>query len=105
VVNLIECEGGLIIGGERGKRLVYEKGKPIGEATLTEVNIGGPGRRGTLLPSDLLGDSRRPQPFKGNKCKRAAEASTAAAAEGAAKSAKYQQGSKGSRSSLFPGGG
>src|SRR5947207_2064551 len=33
-------KGGLIIGGERGKGLVYEKEKAVGEATLTEVNIG-----------------------------------------------------------------
>src|SRR5882724_3765390 len=33
-------KGGLIFGGEHGKGIVYEKGKPIGEATLTEINVG-----------------------------------------------------------------
>jgi lipid-binding SYLF domain-containing protein len=33
-------KGGLVIGGERGKGVLYEKGKPIGEATLTEINVG-----------------------------------------------------------------
>src|SRR5215475_7903448 len=33
-------KGGLIFGAEHGNGLVYEKGKPIGEATLTELNVG-----------------------------------------------------------------
>ena len=33
-------KGGFIIGGEHGKGLVYENGKPIGQATLTGVNLG-----------------------------------------------------------------
>src|SRR4051812_8373747 len=33
-------KGGLIIGGERGKGLVFEKGIPVGETTLTEASIG-----------------------------------------------------------------
>ncbi len=33
-------KGGFIFGGEHGKGLVYEKGKPIGQATLTGINLG-----------------------------------------------------------------
>ena len=33
-------KGGLIFGGEHGKGLTYEKGRPIGPATLTGVNLG-----------------------------------------------------------------
>src|SRR5690348_6424658 len=33
-------KGGLIFGAEHGNGLVFEKGKPIGEATLTELNVG-----------------------------------------------------------------
>src|SRR5271167_1354838 len=33
-------KGGFIIGGEYGKGLVYEQGKPVGQATLTGVNLG-----------------------------------------------------------------
>jgi lipid-binding SYLF domain-containing protein len=32
-------KAGLILGAEHGKGIVYEKGKPIGEATLTEINV------------------------------------------------------------------
>jgi lipid-binding SYLF domain-containing protein len=33
-------EGGLIIGGQRGDGLVYQKGKVIGKVTMTEISIG-----------------------------------------------------------------
>ncbi|MFQ5757532.1 MAG: YSC84-related protein [Acidiferrobacterales bacterium] len=33
-------KGGAIIGGARGKGLVYEKGAVIGEASLTQVTVG-----------------------------------------------------------------
>src|SRR4051794_463144 len=33
-------KGGLIIGGEHGKGLVYQKGAVIGEASLSEASIG-----------------------------------------------------------------
>jgi lipid-binding SYLF domain-containing protein len=33
-------KAGFIVGAEHGNGIVYEQGKPIGEATLTEVNIG-----------------------------------------------------------------
>src|SRR5215471_21331645 len=33
-------KAGLFLGAEHGNGLVYEKGKPIGEATLTEINVG-----------------------------------------------------------------
>jgi lipid-binding SYLF domain-containing protein len=33
-------KGGLFLGAAHGDGLVYEKGKPVGEATLTEVNVG-----------------------------------------------------------------
>ena len=33
-------KAGLILGAKHGKGIVYEKGKPIGEATLTEINVG-----------------------------------------------------------------
>src|SRR6267142_2036612 len=35
-------KGGVFFGGEHGKGIVYEKGKPIGEATLTEINVASP---------------------------------------------------------------
>ncbi len=33
-------KGGFILGAEHGNGLVYENGKPVGEVTLTEINVG-----------------------------------------------------------------
>ena len=33
-------KGGLVFGGEHGKGLVYQSASPVGEATLTEINVG-----------------------------------------------------------------
>src|SRR3954464_753975 len=33
-------KGGMVVGGARGKGILYEKGKPIGTATLTQASIG-----------------------------------------------------------------
>src|SRR5690349_7685298 len=33
-------EGGLIVGGAHGKGVVFQKGKPIGAATVTKATIG-----------------------------------------------------------------
>jgi len=33
-------KGGFILGAEHGNGVVYEQGKPIGAATVTEINVG-----------------------------------------------------------------
>src|SRR5690242_1766889 len=33
-------EGGLIVGGARGRGVVYQNGKPVGEAMMTKATIG-----------------------------------------------------------------
>ena len=48
-------KGGLIFGAERGNGLVYENGNPVGETTLTEINVG-PQAGGQPL------NDRNPQP-------------------------------------------
>jgi lipid-binding SYLF domain-containing protein len=85
-------KGGLIIGGEHGKGMVYEKGKPIGEATLTEVNIGAQVGGEHFYEVIFFETSDALKTFKESKCELAAEINAVAAAEGAAKNAKYRQG-------------
>jgi lipid-binding SYLF domain-containing protein len=85
-------KGGFIIGGERGKGLVYEKGKPIGEVTLTEVNIGAQVGGEHFYEVIFFQTEDALKTFKESKYEMAAEANAVAAAEGAAKNAKYQQG-------------
>jgi len=85
-------KGGLIIGGEHGKGLVYEKGKPIGEAKVTEVNIGAQVGGEHFYEVIFFETPDALKTFKDSKCELAAEVNAVAAAEGAAKNAKYQQG-------------
>jgi lipid-binding SYLF domain-containing protein len=85
-------KGGFIIGGEHGKGLVYEKGKPIGEAKLTEVSIGAQVGGEHFYEVIFFETPDALKTFKESKFELAAEANAVAAAEGAAKNAKYQQG-------------
>ena len=84
--------GGFIIGGERGKGLVYQKGKLVGEAKLTEINIGAQVGGETFSEIILFETAEALRDFKGSDWEMSAKVSAVAAAEGAAKNAKYQQG-------------
>jgi lipid-binding SYLF domain-containing protein len=85
-------KGGLIIGGARGKGLVYEKGKIIGEATMTQATIGAQVGGQTFTEVIFFETPAALQDFKESKFEMSAEISAVVAAEGAAKAAKYQQG-------------
>jgi len=85
-------KAGLIIGGEHGKGLVYEKGKLIGEAKVTEVNIGAQVGGEHFYEVIFFETPDALKTFKESKCELAAEVNAVAAAEGAAENAKYQQG-------------
>ena len=85
-------KGGFIIGGQRGKGLVYEKGKLVGEATMTEVNIGAQVGGETFSELILFMTPEALRDFKGSNWEMSAKVSAVAATEGAAKDAKYQQG-------------
>ncbi len=84
--------GGFIIGGERGKGLVYEKGKVVGETKVTEINIGAQIGGETFSELILFETAESLRDFKGSDWEMSAKVSAVAAAEGAAKNAKYQQG-------------
>ncbi len=83
---------GFIIGGERGKGLVFEKGKLVGEAKVTEVNIGAQAGAESYSELILFETSAALRDFKASDWEMSAKVSAVAAAEGAAKNAKYQQG-------------
>jgi lipid-binding SYLF domain-containing protein len=85
-------KGGLIIGGERGKGLVYEKGKVIGEATLTGITFGAQVGGEHFYEVIFFETAEALSDLKESKCQLSAEVNAVAAAEGAAKTAKFQQG-------------
>ena len=85
-------KGGLIIGAERGKGVVYEKGKPIGEANLTEINVG-PQVGGEAFCEVIFFETAEALAnFKQGHFEMSAKVNAVAAAEGAALNAKYREG-------------
>src|SRR5258708_17249579 len=85
-------KGGLIFGGERGKGLVYEKGKPIGEATLTEINVGPQIGGQSFYEVIFFETAEALANFKQSNFEMSAEVSAVAAAEGAAANTRYRAG-------------
>ena len=85
-------KGGLIFGGEHGNGIVYEKGKPIGEATLTEINVGPQVGGQSFYEVIFFETSEALANFKQGNFEMSAEVSAVAAAEGASLNAKYRDG-------------
>jgi lipid-binding SYLF domain-containing protein len=85
-------KGGLIFGGEHGNGIVYEKGKPIGEATLTEINVGPQVGGQSFYEVIFFETSEALANFKQGNFEMSAEVSAVAAAEGASLNAKYRNG-------------
>jgi lipid-binding SYLF domain-containing protein len=85
-------KGGLIFGGEHGKGIVYENGEPIGEATLTEINVG-PQIGGQSFYEVIFFDTAEAlENFKQGHFEMSAEASAVAAAQGASVDTNYRSG-------------
>jgi lipid-binding SYLF domain-containing protein len=85
-------KGGLVFGGERGKGIVYEQGKPIGETTLTEINVGPQIGGESFYEVIFFQTPEALSNFKQSKCQMSAKVSAVVAAEGAALTAKYRDG-------------
>ena len=85
-------KGGLIFGGEYGKGLVYQSASPVGEATLTEINVGPQVGGGTFYEVLFFETAESLANFKEGHFEMSAEVDAIAAAEGAALNAKYREG-------------
>jgi len=85
-------KAGFIFGAEHGNGVVYEQGKPIGEATLTEINVG-PQVGGEAFYEIIFFETPGAlASFKEGHLEMSAKVSAMAAAEGAALNAKYHEG-------------
>src|SRR5579859_1054560 len=83
-------KAGLILGAEHGKGMVYENGKPIGEATVTEINVG-PQVGGESFYEILFFETAAALAcFNEDHFEMCAKLNAVAASEGAALNAKYQ---------------
>ncbi len=85
-------KGGLIIGGARGKGLVYEKTNVLGVATMTHATIGAQVGGQTFAEIILFETPGALNDFKSGSFELSAEVSAVAAAEGASAAAKYKKG-------------
>jgi len=85
-------KGGFIVGGARGKGIVYEKGNPVGRAVMTQASIGAQVGGQTFAEVIFFETPAALSDFKNGKFEMSAEVSAVAAAEGASKAAKYKRG-------------
>lgn len=85
-------KGAVGIGAAHGTGEVFEKGKLIGEARLTQVTVGFQLGGQVYIEAILFEDAKALEAFKQSKFALSAQASAVAAAEGVAANAKYQLG-------------
>ena len=85
-------KGGLIFGAEHGNGVVFEKGKPIGEASLTEISVGPQVGGQSFYEVIFFETVEALSNFKQGNFEMSAEVSAVAAAEGASLNAKYRDG-------------
>lgn len=84
--------GGLGIGAQRGKGLVYAHGKLIGKTTLTQVSIGAQIGGEEFAEIVFFETNRALNDFKTGQFSMSAQAKANAAASGVAANADYQNG-------------
>jgi len=85
-------KGGFIVGGARGKGVVYQKANVVGEAVMTQASIGAQAGGQSFAEVIFFETPEALKDFKGGKFEMSAEVSAVAAAEGASKAAKYKNG-------------
>ena len=85
-------KGGIGIGAARGRGLVYEGGKLIGEVKLTQVTIGAQLGGQTYSEVVFLENKETMESFKKGDFALSAQATATAAAAGASANAKYKLG-------------
>jgi lipid-binding SYLF domain-containing protein len=86
------AKGGLIVGGAHGKGVVYEKGKVIGQASLTQASIGAQAGGQSFSEVIFFETPQALEDFKDGKFEMSADVSAIVAGEGASKSANYKHG-------------
>jgi lipid-binding SYLF domain-containing protein len=85
-------EGGLIVGGEHGRGLLFEGDKVTGKVTLTEVSVGAQAGGGSFAEVIFFETPEALKSFKQAKYEMSARAKATVAASGASANAKYNQG-------------
>jgi lipid-binding SYLF domain-containing protein len=86
------AKGAVGIGGAGGKGVLFEKGKPVGTTSLTQVTVGLALGGQSFSEIIFFENDLALTKFKGGDFSLAAQVSAVAAASGAAAAAKYTQG-------------
>ncbi len=85
-------KGGFVVGGARGKGLLYEKGSLTGQTTMTQASIGAQAGGQSFAEIIFFETPSAVSDFKDGKFEMGADISAVVAAQGAAKSVKYKNG-------------
>jgi lipid-binding SYLF domain-containing protein len=85
-------KGGFVIGGGHGNGLVYEQGRLIGRASMTQVTVGAQVGGQEFSEIIFFETQATLDHFKESKLTMNAQVSAVAAAEGASKNARYVDG-------------
>ena len=85
-------KGGLGVGGASGKGAVYQRGKLIGTAQLTQITVGFQAGGQSYREVIFFESEKDLNRFKENNIELSAQASAVAVTEGAAGNAKYKDG-------------
>jgi lipid-binding SYLF domain-containing protein len=86
-------KGGFIVGGARGRGMVFDKdGNVLGQSMMTQANIGAQAGGQTFAQLILFQTQAALDNFKSGKLALGADVSAVVASEGASKSAKFRQG-------------
>lgn len=86
------AKGGFVIGGARGEGLVYEKGKVVGKATLSQATVGAQIGGQVFREVVFFETQEALDRFKESKFEMSAQLGAVAAAEGVARNARYVEG-------------
>jgi len=86
------AKGGFGVGAAHGNGEVYEKGKMVGRASMSQISIGLQLGGQVYIEVIFFENEKVFKDFKNGKLKFSAQASAVAAAEGVAKNAKYELG-------------
>ncbi|HXT11301.1 MAG TPA: lipid-binding SYLF domain-containing protein [Candidatus Angelobacter sp.] len=85
-------KGGLVVGGARGKGILFQHGQPIGQTTMTQASIGA--QAGGQSFAEII-FFQNPEPvdhFKSGGFQMRADVSAVVATQGAARAAAYKDG-------------
>jgi len=85
-------KGGFIVGGARGKGLLFEKGTITGQTTMTQASIGAQAGGQSFAQIIFFESPGAVSDFKSGKFELGADVSAVAVSQGASQSANYKKG-------------